>query len=87
MRWIFFSAEPIPRQLVKAERLPQLLQRPVQADVGFVVLFRQASPFLVGRALTDMWGYSLVKANGETSGTNGGELLSLELPQSIINLI
>ena len=44
-------AEPVPDQLVKAERLPQLLQRSIQANVGFVCVFRQVAPFLVGRAL------------------------------------
>ncbi|EJK48813.1 hypothetical protein THAOC_32360 [Thalassiosira oceanica] len=43
--------EPIPRQLVKTQRLPQLLESSHQANVGFAVVFRQAAPFLVDRAL------------------------------------
>ena len=45
-------AEPVPHQLLKTERLPQQLQRTVQSDIRFVTVFREAAPFLVGRALT-----------------------------------
>ena len=48
---MFLRAEPEPRKLVKAERRPQVLRRSRQTNVGFIVVFRQAAPFLVGRAL------------------------------------
>ena len=48
---IFLRTEPESRQLVKAQRPPQLLQRSVQANVGIIVVFRQSAPFLVGGAL------------------------------------
>ena len=45
--------EPVTHQLVEAQRLPQLLQGPAQSDIGFVAVFREAAPFLVGCALPE----------------------------------
>jgi len=48
---MFVRAEPRSHQHVKAERLSQQLQRSTQSNVGFVFVFRQAAPLLLGRAL------------------------------------
>jgi len=48
---MFLTTEPVTHQLIKAQRLPQLLQGSAQAHIGFVDVFRKAFPLLVGRAL------------------------------------
>ncbi|EJK67292.1 hypothetical protein THAOC_11700, partial [Thalassiosira oceanica] len=79
------EGEPVPHQLVKTERLPQLLERSIQAYVGFVVVFRQAAPFLFGRTLPKALPGRLVRKGSLLAGSRDPEPCARppELRQSI----
>ena len=67
------AAKAARHQLVEAQRLPQQLQLSEKGDVGFVLVFRQAAYFLVGRALLKLLVGRLVRQGPLLAGLRDPE--------------